>query len=98
MTILKGSDRKKLRGLAHDLKPVILIGKQGVTETLLPEIRQALDIHELIKVKFLDFKDQKQQLAEQIAAQTESHLAGTIGHMAIFYKQNPDPEKRRIRL
>jgi RNA-binding protein len=98
MTTLKGSDRKKLRALAHDLNPVIHIGKQGVTETLLLEIDRALEIHELIKVKFVDFKDRKQELMEEVTKRTECQLAGSIGNIAILYRQNPDPEKRKVQL
>ena len=100
MKELKGSQRKYLRGLAHKLNPSALIGQKGVTPALLEEIEQALDASELIKVKFVDFKekDQKTELLENIVSSTRSHLAGMVGHVAILYRQNADVEKRSIKL
>lgn len=98
MSELKGSQRKHLRGLAHDLKPVVLIGKNGVAEMVLKSIDQALNDHELIKVKFIDFKDEKKTLAAKIAENCGSELAGLIGNVAIFYRQQKDPKKRKIQL
>ncbi|MCG8640995.1 MAG: YhbY family RNA-binding protein [Desulfobacterales bacterium] len=100
MKELKGSQRKYLRGLAHKLNPSAFIGQKGVTPALLEEIEQALDAGELIKVKFVDFKekDQKTELLENIVSSTRSHLAGMIGHVAILYRQNADVEKRSIKL
>jgi RNA-binding protein len=98
MKPLKGADRKKLRGLAHSLNPVVYIGKQGVTESVLEEIRRALDSHELIKVKFVEFKEEKQRLLAEAAKQTDSHLAGVIGNIGILYREHPEPEKREIKI
>ena len=55
---------------------------------------------ELIKVKFVDFKEKstKTALAEDIAQRTGAHLAGLIGHVAIYYREHKNPEKRNIRL
>ncbi len=97
MMELKGSDRKKLRGLAHGLDPLIRIGKQGLTGTVIQEIGQALEFHELIKVRFLEFKDRKEDLVAEIGRQCECCAVGMTGHTAIFYRQNPDPEKRKVR-
>ncbi len=100
MDQLKGSQKKYLRGLAHKLNPSAVIGQKGITSALLDEIDQALEASELIKIKFNDFKhkDQKSALMQQICESTRSHLAGMIGHVAIVYRQNPDEEKRRIKL
>lgn len=97
---IKGSQKKYLRGLAHNLNPAAFIGQKGVTETLLEEIDQALKAAELIKVKFNDFKekDQKNSLIQEIAIATQSHIAGMIGHVAILYRQNQDKEKQKIKL
>jgi len=66
----------------------------------LEEISQALEATELIKVKFNDFKekDQKNSMINEIAKATKSHIAGMIGHVAILYRQNQNPEKQQIRL
>jgi len=97
---LKGSQKKYLRGLAHDLNPAAFVGHKGLTVTLTAEINQALEASELIKVKFNEFKekDQKKELIEKIAKATQSYLAGMIGHVAIFYRQNKNIEKQVIKL
>jgi RNA-binding protein len=97
---LKGSQKKYLRGLAHNLNPSALVGQKGITETLIKEIDVALEASELIKIKFNDFKekDQKKSLTEEIANKTRSHVAGMIGHVVILYRQNSDVEKRQIKL
>lgn len=96
--MLKGSDRRHLRALAHHLKPVVQVGKQGLTQSLIATVNQALDSHELIKVKFVDFKQQKKDLSLEMATQTRSELSGLVGNIAILYRQHTDAEKRKIRL
>lgn len=98
MKDLKGSDRKYLRGLAHALDPLVYVGKQGVTDALIGAVNEALDSHELIKVKFNDHKDEKKELSAEIEQRTESNVVGLIGNVAILYREQPDEEKRRIRL
>jgi RNA-binding protein len=98
MEKLKGKDRKYLRGLAHSLDPVVMIGHEGLTDAVIRSINKALDDHELIKIKFGKFKEEKEELSAQIEQATSSEMVGMIGHVAIFYRMNPDAEKRKIRL
>jgi RNA-binding protein len=100
MQPLTSSQAKYLRGLAHGLNPVVFVGHKGVTPAVLDSVREALDTHELIKLKFIDFKDRrlKAGIAAEIETQTDSRLAGLIGHTAIFYRRHPDAEKRRVTL
>jgi RNA-binding protein len=98
MEQLKGSQRKYLRGEAHHLKPLVMIGTKGVTEQLLGSVDLALKDHELIKVKFGEFKEAKKEIAAQIAQATESEVVGLIGNIAIFYRQHPQSEKRKIKI
>lgn len=98
MKEIKGSDRKYLRGLAHDRHPLVQIGKGGITDGIIASVNAALDQHELIKVRFLEFKDDKKTLAADIAQRTESIQVGMIGHVAIFYREHSDPDKRKIQL
>lgn len=98
MKQLKGSERTYLRGLAHHLKPVVIVGEQGITDQLIQATNEALDLHELIKVKFNSFKEQKKTLAQDIEERTQSEMVGMIGHIAMFYRQQPDPEKRKIQV
>ncbi len=98
MKTLKGSTRTYLRGLAHHLKPVIYVGQQGITESFIQSVEEALNAHELIKVKFNSFKEQKKTLAQEIEERTRSEMVGGIGHIAILYRQQPDETKRKIEL
>jgi len=95
---LKGYQKKYLKGLVHGMKPLVFVGQKGISPTLTKAVDESLEKHELIKVKFIDFKekDQKKEMAALIEKETESELVAMIGHIAIFYRQQRDPEKRKI--
>lgn len=95
---LDGTQRKYLRGLAHDRKPLVHIGRQGLSESLLANLEQALGDHELVKVKFLEHRDRKAELCAEIERRLDCDLAGRIGHVAIFFRPAREPEKRSIAL
>lgn len=98
MAPLKGFQKRFLRGLAHSLKPVVFVGQKGVTDALKNALNDALDHHELVKVKFIEFKAKEQKLAvvEQIEQSMPCETVGLVGHTAIFFRQQNDPEKRKI--
>jgi len=98
MAGLTSTQRKHLRGLAHSLKPIVRVGQKGLSAAVFHEVDQALDVHELIKVKLSGDRDERQGDAEQLAERTHSELAGTIGTVAILYRQHPEREKRKIRV
>ena len=98
MQKLTGRQRKHLRGLAHGLKPVVHVGKNGLTASVLESLDQALGHHELIKVKFVGGKDGRDEACAEIGDRLGCELAGTIGHVAIFYRPAADPEDRKIEL
>ncbi len=95
---MNSRQRKYLKGLAHKLKPVVYIGKGGVSAEILKATHTALDDHELIKIKFIDNKERKRALTDKICRQTSSHLAGMIGHIAILYRASRNPAKHKIKL
>lgn len=95
---LAGYQRRALRAAAHDLSPIAQVGKEGLTANVLRSIREALDAHELIKVRFVDQKEQRRELAAELAEAVEAGLAGVIGHVAILYRPHPDPDRRRVHL
>jgi len=100
MSKLKGFQRKYLRGLAHSMNPIVLIGQKGCTDAVIRSIISALDMHELIKIKFVDLKDKakKNEILDVIEKQAECENVGMTGHTAILYREHHDPEKRRINL
>jgi RNA-binding protein len=99
MAELTGAQRKYLRGMAHYLKPVVQMGKHGLTDTVVESIDKALSDHELIKVKIAAPPGgAKREVADEIAARTRSTWVGLIGFTAILYRQQEDPEKQTIDL
>lgn len=93
---LTGAQRKTLRGMAHSLKPIVNVGKNGITAELIKNIDEQLLAHELIKIKFVEFKEEKDELAARIEELTHAHCAGIIGNIAIFYR--PNPKNKRIQI
>jgi RNA-binding protein len=98
MQPLSGAQRKYLRGLAHHLKPVVHVGRNGVTDPVLQEIEEALDYHELIKVRLVDPEGRKKELAEEIADRSAGTWVGMVGNVVTLYRQHPDPEQRKIEI
>jgi RNA-binding protein len=95
---LSSRQTSQLRSLAQRLDPILHLGKAGATDAFLATVEQALNDHELIKIKFAAFKDTKKPLAEEIVTRTNSELVGIVGHVAVFYREQADPSKRRVPL
>ena len=95
MNTLNSNQRKILTQAAQTVKPVVQIGQNGLTESVMAKIEQSLNAHELIKVKFLEFKEEKVEISEEIASSTNSALVRIIGNVAIFYKPAEKEEKQK---
>ncbi len=93
---LTNTQRAFLRRQAHDLKPVIQVGKNGLTDSLVDSTNAALVAHELIKVKFMDFKDMKKEVTDELAAATRATVVTIIGNVAVLFRQNDDRERRKV--
>ena len=77
-----------LRNKAHDLKPIVMLGKKGLADTVIAEIISSVEHHELIKVKVaLEDKEQKDAVAEEIAKLTQTEVVQFIGNNLILFKQ-----------
>jgi RNA-binding protein len=87
-----------LRSQAHHLNPTVMIGMQGLTESIITKISNELEAHELIKVKFLEFKEQKRELAATIVEQTSCDLVTIIGNIAVLYREPRDLSRKKINL
>lgn len=86
---LNQQNRKKLKALAHSLKPVVIIGQQGLKETIHNEIELALDFHQLIKVKISGAdKEARTVLADTLSQKHNAYHVQTIGNIIILYRQN----------
>ncbi len=95
---LTSAQKKYLRGLAMKLKPKAAIGKNGLTESCLKELKAALEREELVKVKIPGKANERKLLAQQTETATQSALIGTIGSTATFYQPHQNPEKNQIKL
>jgi RNA-binding protein len=97
---LKGYQKKYLRGLVHGMKPLVFVGQKGLSPAVIKAVDESLERHELIKIKFVDFKEKsrKEEIAGIIEKETISEMVGMIGHIAIFYRQHKDAEKRTIHI
>ena len=98
MPDLTSKQRAHLRGLAHSLKPLAHVGKEGVTEAAVHALRQTFDTHELVKVRVLeaapqDVRETAHALADQIDG---ASVVQTVGRNATLYRA--DPETPQIRL
>jgi RNA-binding protein len=98
--MLKGYQKQFLRGLAHPMSPLVMIGKKGCTPELIKELEATLTRRELIKIKFIDFKEKedKENILAQIGSQTGAGCVGKVGHTAVLFRQNKNPEKRKIKV
>lgn len=81
--------------MAMNLDPAVIVGRAGITPTLLKEANAALARNEIIKVRFADAdRSQRKELAAEFAEQTRSELCGIVGQTASYYRPHRDPEQR----
>ena len=84
---LTGAQKRALKSRAQLLEAVIRIGQSGVTDALLQSLDNALSQHELVKVRFADFKEERKTLAPQLADRTSSALIQQVGNVAVFFRK-----------
>ncbi len=88
---LTSKQRKHLRGLAHHLNPLVRIGQQGLTVGLGDAVFEALEEHELIKVKLLETAPcERKEAADWLAERCGAHVAGVVGRIVILYRRHQD--------
>ena len=81
---------KKLRSLAHAMKPIVRIGQKGLTDAVLAELEIALDHHELIKVKIAGDRDERDRVLSVVIEKTQAHKVSFIGAVAVLFRRNPE--------
>jgi RNA-binding protein len=94
MVSLTNEQIRAFKAQAQKLKATLKIGKEGLSPQFLAALDDALKHHELVKVKFDGFKDQKKELSPQLAQKSGSHLVTRIGNVAVFYRRKLLVEKR----
>lgn len=93
---LTTKQRKHLKALAHELDPVVRIGKGRISDPLAAETVRSLEAHELIKVRIEADGDVRHTLAAELADLTGSELVGTIGKIAILYREREEDPSIRL--
>lgn len=89
--MLTGKQKRFLRSKAHHLSPIFQVGKGGVNENMTAQIADALEARELVKVSILqNCDDDKNEIAEKIAASTRAELVQLIGHTIVLYKESKE--------
>ncbi len=89
---LNNKQKQHLKGLAHPLKPVVMLGNNGLTEGVLAEIELALEHHELIKVKIAaEERETRTLIADAIVRETGASNVQIIGNILVLYR----PTKER---
>lgn len=89
---LSDSQKRHLRKLAHNLKPLVIIGGNGLTENVVNEIDQTIAHHELIKVRVnaMD-RDERDTMIAAMCEELECALVQRIGHIAVIYREAEKP-------
>ena len=95
--MITSKQRSYLRSLAHNIDPLVYVGKQGVTENVVKELDNCLENKELVKVKLQEGCDlDPKVLANEMADQLGAEFVQAIGRKFSLYRQSSDPEKRQI--
>lgn len=93
MKKLTSKQIKYLRGKAHHLNPVVIVGQHGVTEAVMREVETTLNFHELIKVQIrCDGQDEMGEMMDRLTESLKATLVQVIGHKAVLYR--PSAEKK----
>jgi RNA-binding protein len=95
---LSNAQIRKLKSLAQRLEPVLHVGKNGLSDAFIKSVDEALAQHELIKIRFADFKEDKKTLAPVLAEKSSSFLVTRVGHVLVLYREQADPNRRQIQI
>jgi RNA-binding protein len=92
MIALNPRQKRYLRALAHNLKPVVIIGGAGLSEGVIKEIDQSIEHHELIKIRInASDRQSRRDMIQAISDATGSVAVFHIGHIAVFYRPAKSP-------
>ncbi|MDG6774690.1 ribosome assembly RNA-binding protein YhbY [Thiomicrorhabdus sp. ZW0627] len=87
------NQKKYLRGIAHGLNPMVIIGANGVTESVMAELESTLSHHEILKVKIAaGDRDDRKEIVDYILKETGALLVQSIGKICVIYRQNEETQ------
>lgn len=87
---LTSRQRKYLRGLTHNLQPVVIVADKGLSENVMAEIESALDHHELIKIRLRTERQQRDAWAREIEDRCGAERVHAIGQVVSYFRRNPE--------
>jgi putative YhbY family RNA-binding protein len=91
------AERQALRGRAHGLNPVVLIGEAGLAPAVIAEIDRALNAHELIKIRVIGAaREAREALLDQVCAATGAAPVQHIGKVLVIYRERPPEEQAEV--
>lgn len=90
MPTLTARERAHLKARAHALEPSVFIGHAGLSDAVAREIDRALTAHELIKVKILADRDQRDEIAAAIAEKTDAATVQQVGKVVVLWRPKPE--------
>jgi len=90
-------ERLALKGLAHQLKPTVMIGNAGLTDSVLKEIEVTLKLHELIKIRVMAERADREAILTEICTKLNAAPVQHIGKILVVYQPNPDAKKIEMR-
>jgi RNA-binding protein len=93
--VLSNAEIRKLKARAQHLDPTFKVGKAGLSEGFINGIVEAFAHHDLIKVKFVEFKEEKKTLSVELAVKTGSRLIMRVGNVAVLWRRKPDPSSNQ---
>ena len=80
---------RKFKAAAQRMEPTLKIGKAGLSDAFVRTVIEELSRHELVKIKFAEFKEEKKTLAPQLAKKTGSHLVMRVGNVMVLHRPKP---------
>jgi RNA-binding protein len=86
---LSNREIRELKARAQRLKPMLKVGKEGLSPAFLKAVDEALAHHELVKLKFDEFKEQKRELGPKLARDVSAVLIAQVGHVVVLFRRKP---------
>jgi len=92
--MLTGKERAKFRSQANLLKPIVMIGKDGLTEAVIDQIDQIIELKELVKIKIQNNStEEARTVAEEVAKELEAEVVQVIGGIVVLYRESKEDEE-----
>jgi RNA-binding protein len=88
---LSNRELRALKARAQLLKPMLKVGKDGLSPAFLKAVDETLTHHDLVKVKFEEFKEERKELGPKLAESVSAKTIMAVGHVVVLYRRKPEP-------